>query len=148
MSSKTSHGKRAARRSDKCKAPKGASPSTLLSIADRCAKTYKFHQKLDGLKYKAIAFWEVIVYAVLFSLGLEDASNRLNKIKIAEANKKLRRKKAPKELRAHVSNSARRPARLGMPLMAVASVPLVPRVDTVTASHDACLAPVRCKVYK
>jgi len=98
MSGKTSHGKRHLRRSDKCKAPKGASPSILLNIADRCAKTYKFHQKLDGLKYTAIAFWEVIVYAVLFSLGIEDASNRLNKIKIAEANKKLRRKKAPKEL--------------------------------------------------
>jgi hypothetical protein len=33
---------------------------------------------------------------------------------------------------------------LGMPVMAMASVPLVPRVDTLTASHDACLAPVRC----
>ena len=98
MSSKTTHGERPVRHSDKCKAPKGASPSILLNIADQCAKTYKFHQSLDGLKWAAINFWEVIVYAVLFSLGIEDASNRLNKIKIAEENKKLRRKKAPGKL--------------------------------------------------
>ena len=98
MSTTTVHGKRRQRRSDKCKAPNGASPSFLLNVANQCAITCKFHQKLDGLKYKAIAFWEVIVYSVLFCMGIEDASNKLNKIKLAELNRKLRRKKAQKEL--------------------------------------------------
>jgi hypothetical protein len=98
MSSQTIHGKRPARRSDKCKAPIGNSPLSLLNIADRCAKTYHFHQKLDGLKYTAIYFWEVIVFSVLFHLGIEDASNRLNRFKIAETNRKLRRKKAQRVL--------------------------------------------------
>jgi hypothetical protein len=98
MSAQTIHGKRHARRLDKCKAPMGNSPSTLLNIADRCSKAYHFHRKLDGLKYKAIAFWEVIVFAVLFHLSIESASNRLNRLKITEANRKLRRKKALREL--------------------------------------------------
>lgn len=98
MSAQTIHGKRPARRSDKCKAPIGNSPTTLLSIAERCAKAYHFHQKLDGPKHKAINFWEVIVFAVLFHLSTEEASNRLNKLKIAEKNRALRRKQAQKEL--------------------------------------------------
>jgi hypothetical protein len=69
MSGQTIHGKRHTRRLDKYKAAIGISPTTLLSIAERCAKTYHFHQKLDGPKHKAVTFWEVIVFAMLFNLS-------------------------------------------------------------------------------
>jgi hypothetical protein len=65
----------------------------VINVADRCAKAYNFRRKLDGIKHAAIAFWEVIVFAVLFSLGTATACRRLNKIKIADERKKNGHKK-------------------------------------------------------
>ena len=96
MSPKQINGTRPARRSEECKVPRKDWRDDILNIADQCAKACNFRRKFDGIKHKLISFWEVIVFAVLFNLGIADASNRLNKIKIAEENLKLRRKKAPK----------------------------------------------------
>jgi hypothetical protein len=92
------HGNRRPGRSEECKAPMKNWRDDVLNIADQCAKSLNFRRKFDGLKYKAIAFWEVIVFGVLFSLGTADACSRLNKIKIAEEINKSRVKRGMREL--------------------------------------------------
>jgi len=84
--------------STKNKVPKVDWSSFYLKIAEYCAEKYKFRQNFDGWKYKVISFWEVIVFAVLFNISTKAASDRLNKLKFAQVNKKCRRKKIPKQL--------------------------------------------------
>nr|MDO8110150.1 hypothetical protein [Candidatus Sigynarchaeota archaeon] len=73
----------------------------VLNVADQCARTYHFRRKLDGAKHKAIAFWEVIVFGVLFSLGTADACRKLNQFKIADLCKRTGRRKGMRRLKGH-----------------------------------------------
>ncbi len=92
------NGKRRPAHPERSKAPSKNWRDDVINVADQCAKAYHFRRKLDGIKYKAIAFWEVIVFGVLFSLGTADACSLLNKIKIADASRGTRRKKVIREL--------------------------------------------------
>src|SRR5271157_3025261 len=92
------HGNRRPGRSEECKAPMKNWRDDVLNIADQCAKSLNFRRKFDGLKYKAIAFWEVIVFGVLFKMGTADACRNLNKVKIMEETKNQRTKRAMREL--------------------------------------------------
>ncbi len=98
MSTTNVNGKRRQAHPERTKVPNKNWRDDIINVADQCAKAYHFRRKLDGLKHKAIVFWEVIVFGVLFGLGTADAANKLNKIKIAEANRDKRRKKVDREL--------------------------------------------------
>jgi len=87
------NGRRRTALPERNKVPKKNWRDDILNVADQCAKAYNFRRKLDGIKYAAIAFWEVIVFAVLFSLGTATACRWLNKIKIADERKKNGHKK-------------------------------------------------------
>lgn len=93
MQKQNVNGKRRAARPERNKVPMKNWRDDVKNIAEECAKTYNFRRKLDGIKYAAIAFWEVIVFGVLFSLGTATACRRLNKIKCDDECKKNRRKK-------------------------------------------------------
>nr|MDO8084805.1 hypothetical protein [Candidatus Sigynarchaeum springense] len=98
MPSQNVNGKRRQAHPERHKVPDKNWRDDIINVADRCGKAYHFRRKLDGIKHKAIDFWEVIVFGVLFGLGTADACNALNKIKIADECKKQRRKKGMPEL--------------------------------------------------
>ena len=93
MQKQNVNGTRRTAHPERSKVPKKNWRDDILNVADQCAKAYNFRRKLDGIKHAAIAFWEVIVFAVLFSLGTATACRRLNKIKIADERKKNGHKK-------------------------------------------------------
>lgn len=69
----------------------------IIKLAEKCASKYGLKQKSRWRKYHACHFWEVIVFAILNSLGMEDAAERWNAHKWKRFNENKRRKKEPRK---------------------------------------------------
>lgn len=98
MTAKSSSGKPVKGISGKYSAPINNWFTFILNLAVFCANKYNFQKRTRWRKYEARHFWEVIVFGVLKNLGTEDAAEQWNKMKYAEMNRHLRRKKFPKPL--------------------------------------------------
>lgn len=70
----------------------------ILKLAGCCAAKHGLKKKSRWRKYEARHFWEVIVFGILNSLGMEDAAKRWNDLKWEKLNENARRKRHPRKL--------------------------------------------------
>lgn len=69
----------------------------IVKLAEQCTHKYGLKKKSRWRKYHAHHFWEVIVFAILNSLGTEDAAERWNIHKWKRFNENKRRKRKPRK---------------------------------------------------
>ena len=70
----------------------------ILKLAECCAAKHGLKKKSRWRKYEARHFWEVIVFGILNSLGMEDAAKRWNDLKWEKLTENTRRKRHPRKL--------------------------------------------------